>query len=104
MILKTIAAVGAATAAVGAMLGVGWGANKYLDSTYAEKEDIVLAESKIEKVKAQTNYALDRQISGVQRDINYLEAKRVKTADDRDTIKYLREQLKEMKEVRSGKK
>jgi hypothetical protein len=90
-------------AAVGMMLGAGWGANKYLDTTYAEKQAVLLAESKIEKVQAQAVYTLDRQMFAVLREINRIEAKSVKTQDDRDTLKFLRETLKEMQEVRKGK-
>jgi len=95
MILKTIAAL----VAVGTMVGAGWGANKYL----ATKDELMLAEAKIERVKAQTDYTMDRQMFAVLRDINRLEEKKNKTPDDLEQLRFLREQLKEMREVRKGK-
>jgi hypothetical protein len=97
MILKTIVALGA----VGGVWVAGWGTNVYLDTTYADKRAVMLAESKLEKVQAQAVYALDRQMTGVLREINRIEDKPNKTPDDRDQLKFLRETLKEMREVRN---
>lgn len=98
--IKTVVGV---TMAIGSVLGAGWGANVYLSHTFAEKESMKLAESKIEKVQAQAEYTLDRQMRALERDINRLVDKQNKTPDDVETLRYLRETLKEMREVRRTK-
>lgn len=77
--------------------GGGFGAHEWLESRYAKQEAVLIA-------GGQAVYVLDRQMQALLRDINRLEEKRTKTQDDRDTLKYLRETLKEMQEVRKGEK
>ena len=57
---------------------------------------MIVAESK-------ANVALDRQMEAVIAQIARLEAKQNKTADDRDQLRYLREQLKNLRKIRAGR-
>lgn len=73
----------------------GWSARDYV-SKLATKEDVKVAGTK-------ADYALDRQMTAILRDINRIEDKTDKTVDDREQLKFLRDTLKEMREVRRGK-
>jgi hypothetical protein len=51
-------------------------------------------------VDDKANYVLDKQMESTLAQINKLEAKQNKTQDDRDQIKYLREDLQRSREIR----
>lgn len=51
-------------------------------------------------VDDKANYVLDKQIESTLSQINRLEAKQIKSQDDRDQIKYLREDLQRSREIR----
>lgn len=59
----------------------------------ATVEQVMVAEGK-------ADYVLDVQMTNQLRQINRLEEKSNKTQDDREQLRYLREDLKEMREVR----
>lgn len=76
--------------------GVGWQAHEYLHDTFSKREPVILAGAK-------ADFVLDRQISSVAAEIGYLERKQNKTAADIEQLRWLREQLDQMRRVRSGK-
>jgi lipoprotein NlpI len=88
--LKMIAMVAVAVA------GATWGTSEYLHGTFAAKEQVLVAMTKAE-------YVLQQQMESLLAKINALEAKRVKTADDRAQLKYWREELQRMRQVQRGK-
>jgi hypothetical protein len=51
-------------------------------------------------VDDKANYVLDRQMESTLSQINRLESKPNKTQDDRDQIKYLREDLQRSRDIR----
>jgi hypothetical protein len=51
-------------------------------------------------VDDKANYVLDKQMESTLAQINKLEAKQSKTQDDRDQIKYLREDLQRSRDIR----
>jgi hypothetical protein len=80
--------------------GGGFGAHKYLDSTYAEIEPVMVA-------GAQVNYILTRSEAAIVREIAILEREQERlgrlTPTQRDRLANLREELRELREVRKGK-
>ena len=90
--------ISALSTAVGLVVTLGgggfWVANTI--ATKADKEDVLI-------VATQTQFALDKQIESLLAQINKLEAKKVKTEDDRDQIRYLREEVKRTREIKQGK-
>ena len=81
--------------ALGTIAGSVWGASAYVQ-TFATKNDLVV-------VQAPAQPALDQQMEDVMARLARLEGKRNKTADDRDQIKYLRDQLERLRRIRSIK-
>jgi hypothetical protein len=81
--------------------GGGFGAHKYLDSTYAEIEPVMVA-------GAQVNFILERQEEGLVREIAALEREQARvgrlTPTQRDHLEGLRKRLDELRQVRKGKK
>jgi hypothetical protein len=82
-------------AAAGTVVGSVWAASEYVQ-TLATKNELVV-------VQAQAQTALDTQMEDIMARIARLEAIRNKTADDRDQIKYLRDQLERLRKMRSIK-
>lgn len=82
-------------AAAGTIVGSVWGASTYVQ-TLATKNDLVV-------VQAQAQTALDQQMEDIMARLARLESKPNKTADDRDQIKYLRDQLERLRRIRSIK-
>ena len=82
-------------AAAGTVIGSVWAASEYVQ-TFATKNELVV-------VQAQAQTALDQQMEDIMARIARLENKRNKTADDRDQIKYLRDQLDRLRRIRSIK-
>ena len=76
--------------------GAGWQAHEYLHDTFSKREPVVVAGAK-------ADFVLDRQISSVTAEIGYLERKQDKTASDLEQLRWLRQQLEQMRRVRSGK-
>ena len=66
-------------------------------------EKVKIAELKIEAVEAKANSSLDKQMEQQIRQINNLEQKKNKTPDDVEQLRYMREQLKADRELRSIK-
>ena len=92
------------TAKLGAILGAvvlalalgGWQAANFVHTALASKDEIIV-------VQAQATTALDNQMEDLISKIARLEAKQRKTADDRDQIKYLRDQLERIRRIRAIK-
>jgi hypothetical protein len=80
--------------------GGGFGAHRYLDATYAEREPVMVA-------GAQVNYILTRSEAAIVREIAVLEREQERrgrlTPTQRDRLVHLREELRELREVRKGK-
>ena len=76
--------------------GAGWGAHVYLSDTYAERGQVQLAGAK-------ADFVLDRQMAAIIAEIAYLERKPNKTPGEIEQLRYLREQLDQMRRVRMGK-
>lgn len=58
--------------------------------------------SEVQVVSAKADYALDKQIEYILAQINKLVAKKNKTPDDFEQLRYLREELKRLREIRRG--
>jgi hypothetical protein len=92
MITKSLTAAATLAAA-------GWGAHAYLEDTYADAE-------RVEVVEAQAMFVLDRQMAAVVSEIAWLERiskTQSLTPTQVETLRYLREQLDQMRRVRSLK-
>lgn len=80
--------------------GGGFGAHEWLEARYAKQGAVLVA-------WAQVSYILSRQESAIVREIAILEREQERrgklTATQRDTLMKLREELRELREVRKGK-
>jgi len=68
----------------------------WINETFATKEAVVIAQIK-------ADILLDKQMEGLLRQINELERKAKKSADDRQHLDYLRKELDHMRRIRTGK-
>jgi len=68
--------------------------------TLATKLEAKADKPTVVAVDAKTDYLLDKQMEGTLSQINRLEAKPKKTQDDREQIRYLREELERSREIR----
>ena len=84
--LSTVAALVTTIGGGGAWIATELGAK-------ADKQEVVAVNSK-------TDYVIDKQMESTLSQINRLEAKQGKTPDDRDQLKYLREELQRSREIR----
>jgi hypothetical protein len=80
--------------------GGGFGAHEWLESRYAKQDAVLVA-------GAQVNYIMTRQESAIVREIAILEREQERlgrlTPTQRDRLANLREELREIREVRKGK-
>jgi hypothetical protein len=74
----------------------GWGASEYLNMKYAARDDVMVAGAKAE-------FVLDRQMESTINEIAHLERKRNPTNAELERLRYLRQQLDQMRKVRAGK-
>ena len=74
----------------------GWKASQFVENDLASKAELVV-------VQAQAQTALDTQMEDLIARIARLEAKPKKSQDDRDQIKYLRDQLERLRKMRAIK-
>lgn len=81
----------------------GWGAHEYTTTALASKEELSVAKEAIKVAGTKVDFILDRQMASVYSELGFLERQPVKTQSDIDRIKYLREQIEEMKKVKAGK-
>ena len=91
--------VGIVAAAVTATGGGTWAAHEWLHDTFGKREALLVA-------GAQLQYIMSRQEAAIVRDIAFLEQEQTRRplkAWEKDRLKALREELKEMREVRKGK-
>jgi hypothetical protein len=93
MTLKLLSSLAAGAVAIA---GAGWGAHSYLAETYAERGQVQLAGAK-------ADFVLDRQMAAIIGEISYLERKQNKTPGEIEQLRWLREQLDQMRRVRAGK-
>jgi len=81
--------------------GGGFGAHEWLESRYAKQDAVLVA-------GAQLNYVLTRSEAAIVREIAVLEREQERlgklTPTQRDRLVTLREELREAREVRKGKK
>ena len=85
----------ATLSAIVGLLGTVGGGGIWLATTYATNEELQVVASKAE-------YALDKQMELILTQINRLEAKKNKTQDDYEQLRYLRSELKRLREIRRG--
>lgn len=90
MNIATLSTVAGLIATVGG--GGYWAANNLADK----------AEVQVVAVKA--DFAIDKHAEYLLAQINRLESKRGKTAEDLEQLRYLREELKRLREIRQGEK
>ena len=80
--------------------GGGFGAHEWLESRYAKQDAVLIA-------GAQVNFIMTRQEAAIVREIAILEREQERlgrlTPTQRDRLANLREELREMREVRKGK-
>jgi septal ring factor EnvC (AmiA/AmiB activator) len=74
----------------------GWKASQFIENELASKNELIVVQ-----VQAQT--ALDQQMEGLIAQIDRLDRKLNKSADERDQLKYLRDQLERLRKIRSAK-
>jgi len=74
----------------------GWGASEYLNAKYAARDAVLVAEAK-------ADFVLDRQMEAIINEIGHLERKKAHTPSELERMRYLRDQLKTMRDVRRGK-
>lgn len=74
----------------------GWGASEYLNSRFAAREAVLVAEAK-------ADFVIDRQMEATINEIAFLERKRNPTNVELERLRYLRAQLDQMRKVRAGK-
>ena len=74
----------------------GWAARDYIEERLASKEDVIVAGTK-------ADFSLDKHMEYLLERINQLERKRNKTVDDRDQLKFLRDELNRLRAIRRGK-
>lgn len=74
----------------------GWGAHVYLVDTFADRGDVMVASAK-------ADFVLDRHIASTVAQIAHLERQERLTPGQVEQLRYLREQLDQMRRVRSGK-
>ena len=74
----------------------GWGASEYLNSRFAAREAVLVAEAK-------ADFVIDRQMEAIINEIGYLERKKNPTPSEFERMRYLRDQLQQMRKVRAGK-
>lgn len=105
--IMRIAKIGmVAVGVLGSISGAVWGVGEYTQ-TLARKADVAETARAIRDdlvvvaVKADT--AIDRQMEDLIARITYLDSKPHKTAEERDQLKYLREQLERVRRIRTGK-
>ena len=89
---------------VASILVAGWVAHTYVTESLASKEDIEAHTQDIQVAGGKADYVLDRQMESVIKQISYLERKRNKTRSEVEQLRYLRNQLRIMRQVRAGKK
>lgn len=78
------------------MSGGGWYASRYIEDNLASKNEVVVAAAK-------ADFVMDKQMESLVKQINQLERKANKTRDDLEQLRYLREQLEIMRQIRRGK-
>lgn len=79
--------------------GATWGANAYLHGTFAEKEPLLVAGAKVDYILMKTEASIVREIALLERE----QERRVLTPSELYRLNNLREELKEMRQIRRGK-
>ena len=87
-----LATLSTAAGLVTALSGAGW----WAATTLADKDDVIVVATK-------ADFALDKHAESLLAQINRLELKPNKTADDRQQLQYLRDELERLRQIRRGK-
>lgn len=87
----------ALSAAIGLVATVGGGGVWFANELNAKA-----THEEVQVVGVQAEYALDKHLEYILSQINRLERKSHKTPDDVEQLRYLREELKRLREVRQG--
>lgn len=74
----------------------GWKARDWIENELASKVEVIVAGTK-------ADYSLDIHMQRVIAEISRLEAKRKLTQEERDQVKFLRDDLERLRKIRSGK-
>ena len=74
----------------------GWRASQFIENELASQNDLIV-------VAVKADFALDQQMESLIAQIDRLDRKPNKTVDERDQLKYLRDQLERLRRIRSGK-
>jgi len=77
------------------LIGTVGGGGVYLATNYATTEELQVVSTKAE-------YGLDKHQEYLLTQINRLESKKDKTPDDLEQLRYLRDELKRIREIRKG--
>lgn len=73
---------------IGVLSGYAW-----LHNTFASRDAMIV-------VQVKADVALEKHMDRLLKEINQLEAKRNKTADDRQHLQYLREELQRLRSIK----
>ena len=79
--------------------GGGWGASEYLHRTFANKDTLLVAGAQLQYIMTRQEASLVREIAALERE----QERRALTAAEKYRLQNLREELKEMRQVRKGK-
>lgn len=69
------------------------GGYAYLHNTFASRGDMIV-------VQVKADVALEKHMDRLLKEINFLEGKQKKTADDRQHLQYLREELQRLRNIK----
>ena len=72
------------------------GGGYWVGTTFATNDSVIVIASK-------ADYALDKHLESLLAQANRLEEKRNKTPDDLDQLRYLRDEINRLREIRRGK-
>lgn len=84
--------------AISTISGGGW----WAATTLATTSDIDAASDRISVAENKANYAIDMHIQSLHAQLARLQAKKTKTRDDYEQIRYLRDEIKRLRAVRAG--
>lgn len=82
------------------LLSGGW----WISQTLATNARVDKSDEKIAVTEAKTNYILDLQIQSLLAQVERIQAKLKKTIDDREQVRYLREEINRIRAVKEGDK
>lgn len=81
----------------------GWQARDYIEERLASKDDVKHVGEVAIVAGVKADFVIDQQMEDLIAKIAYLDRKPNKTTDEREQLKYLRDQLERMRRIRTGK-